>query len=353
MTLRPEGTAPAMRAFIEEGMHQKPLCHKLFYIGPMFRYERPQAGRFRQHHQFGVEAIGISNYTQDVEVIDMLCEFYRRLGISKLEVLVNTVGTPLCRERYTQALRGYLEPLTDHLSADSKVRLHKNPLRILDSKDPEDQKVLESAPKLFDSLCDAAKEHFHQVCTLLQSLGIPIHISPKLVRGLDYYNGTVFEIVSTALGAQNTMGAGGRYDGLIKMLGGPDLPSFGCATGLERVLQVMNAQAIGFPQPPAPLAFFIGLGSTATNACFSLLSQLRHLGITAEMDLSGKKIQHGLKKAHLMKATFAIIIGEEELAQNKVQIKTMATQETQLLSMEEVRDKLLCLAHTPIDRNVS
>ncbi len=351
MTLRPEGTAPAMRAFVEHQMHQKSGVCKLFYIGPMFRYERPQAGRFRQHHQFGIEAIGISTAEQDVEIIDLLCTLYTRLGLKNLKVLINTVGTAACRERYAKVLKDYLGVHMDSLSEESKVRFHKNPLRILDSKDPQDQMLTQNAPQLFDSLSEEAKERFNKTCLLLKHLDISFDITPKLVRGLDYYNGTVFEVISSSLGAHNTVGAGGRYDGLIEAIGGPKLPSIGCATGIERVLQVMEAESAPFPHPEPPIAFFIGLGESAMKRCFDLLCTLRHKKVAVEMDLGGKKIQQGLKRASQMQALYAVIIGEEEIAQHSAQLKNMRTQEMTLVPLESLADKLLSIAHTVINRN--
>ncbi len=208
MTLRPEGTAPVMRSFVEHRLYNTGAVHKLFYIGPMFRYERPQAGRYRQHHQFGAEAVGIGTPEQDVEVIDLLCEVYRRLGLKDLKVLINNIGDTESREAYLLSLKNYLEPHLEELSKDSQARFTKNILRILDSKDPNDQKILENAPSILDHLNEECKTHFEKVCRLLEKLNIAYEINPKLVRGLDYYNKTVFEITSTSLGSQNSVGGG-------------------------------------------------------------------------------------------------------------------------------------------------
>ena len=244
LSLRPEGTAPAMRAFIEKNLAQQSPLHKFFYIAPMFRYERSQAGRYRQHHQFGVEAIGSPLPYQDAEIIHLLWTLYSRLGLKGLTLHLNSIGSEEARVNFRHALKMYLRPHLEELSPESQERYETNPLRILDSKDPKDQKWIHHAPHLLDYLDEASKSHFAQVCGLLDQIGIPFQINHRLVRGLDYYNNTVFEITSSELGAQNSLGGGGRYDGLLKTLGGPDLPAFGFGAGLERIIQTMLAQNV-------------------------------------------------------------------------------------------------------------
>lgn len=253
MTLRPEGTAPVMRAFIEKQMAQFSYCNKLFYTGPMLRYERQQAGRYRQFYQFGAEIVGLPSAQLDVEIIDFLYTLFQRLGLSELTIHINSIGNRECRANYREALLEYLHPFKDKLSEDSQRRLEKNPLRILDSKDPVDQTIVANAPLLKDYLEEDSREHFQEVQKWLKILKIPFIVSEKLVRGLDYYNRTVFEVVSGNLGAQNTIAAGGRYDYLLKDLGGPDLPAVGFAVGLERILQTMMAQKCSFPHKSVPL----------------------------------------------------------------------------------------------------
>ena len=323
MTLRPEGTAPMIRAYVEKHLNHLPGLSKFYYIGPMFRYERPQAGRYRQHHQFGAEAIGVGSPEQDVELIDLLCEMYRRLGLKKLVVHLNSVGDESSRVSYREALKTFLEPHFETLSDESKVRFTKNILRILDSKDPHDKKVLEGAPLLVNYLSDEAKDHFEKVKALLKLSGIAYEIDPKLVRGLDYYNKTVFEVMSEGLGAHNTIGAGGRYDGLVEALGGPALPSVGFATGIERVLQIMEHEKVTFPAPVHPDLFFVPMGEKGLEVCFQKSLQLRHLGWNVEIDLSGKKIQHGLQLASTLHATFCIVVGDDELAKKQIEVKDM------------------------------
>ncbi|NGX39661.1 MAG: Histidine--tRNA ligase [Chlamydiae bacterium] len=336
MTLRPEGTASVMRAFIEKHLDQQKGVHKLYYIGPMFRYERPQAGRFRQHHQFGVEAIGDGSAEQDVEVIDLLCEFYRKLGLEKLTVMLNSVGDVSSRERYRKALRTFLQPKFEDLSAESKVRFEKNVLRILDSKNGEDQKLLEGAPSILDFLSEEAKEHFDRVQSLLKNLKIDYVINPKLVRGLDYYSKTVFEVTAGELGAHNSIGAGGRFDGLSSLLGGPDLPSIGFATGLERVIQTMIGQNVPMPSPLGPLLYFIPLGDAAKEFCLEQVYALRHEGIPTEIDLREKKVGASIERASSIGARFVVVFGEEEMLSKNLVIKELDTREEFSLSLDQL-----------------
>lgn len=328
MSLRPEGTAPVIRAFIEHQMSQAAPIHKLFYIAPMFRYERSQAGRYRQHHQFGAEAIGNSSPEQDVELIDLLYTVYQRLGLKNLQLCINSLGDPACRRAYRDALQNYLQNFKDQLSQDSQNRLQVNPLRILDSKDPKDRKILESAPSLPNFLSSESRDHFQAVQKLLDQLKIPYTVSPQLVRGLDYYNRTVFEIIAGELGAQNSIGGGGRYDGLMKLLGGPDLPTIGFGTGLERVIQTLLKQNVPVKPAPRPTLFLIPIGDEANKYCFSLLHDLRQHGIATFMDFSGKKVGKSMQLANQMQARYVAVIGEEELRKQEVDLKDMSTGET-------------------------
>ncbi|MEM8727286.1 MAG: histidine--tRNA ligase [Chlamydiota bacterium] len=239
MTLRPEGTASVMRAFAQNSLHRLGSHHKFFYIGPFFRYDRPQAGRFRQFHQFGIEVVGNGEPDQDFEVIELLYRLFCRLGLKNLTVLVNSLGDRRCRENYQQALLVFLKPHFEALSLESQRRFTKNPLRILDSKDEKERALLKNAPSILDFLSDASRRHFNSLCEYLTADAIPFQITSRLVRGLDYYNHTVFEITSDSPKRQNTIGAGGRYDGLLPVVGGPDLPCIGFSTGIERILQAM------------------------------------------------------------------------------------------------------------------
>ena len=334
MSLRPEGTAPVIRAFIEHQMQQQSSIHKLFYIAPMFRYERSQAGRYRQHHQFGAEAIGNNSPEQDVELIDMLYTLYNRLGLKNLELCLNSIGNTASRLAFRTALQNFLRPHLNELSTDSKARFEGNPLRILDSKDPVDRKILVDAPSILDFLDSESKDHFEMVKKRLEQLNIPFVISSQLVRGLDYYNKTVFEITAGELGAQNSIGGGGRYDGLMKQLGGPDLPTIGFGTGIERIIQTIIKQQAPVPSPPSPYIFLIALGEEATSCCFTLLHDLRLKGISAAMDFSGRKLNKLMQQADDMKAKFVVVIGENEMRTQEIALKDMATGESIMTSIQ-------------------
>ncbi|MFY7843138.1 MAG: histidine--tRNA ligase [Rhabdochlamydiaceae bacterium] len=338
LTLRPEGTAAVMRAFVEHQLQQKGAVHKLFYIGPMFRYERPQSGRYRQHHQFGAEVIGISGPEQDAETIDFLCEVYRRLGLKNFKVLINSLGDQESRESYLKSLRAYLLPYLPQLSSDSQYRFEKNILRILDSKDEQDRKILEGAPKFQNHLNEDCLNHFLSVQKLLTQLNIEFEINSNLVRGLDYYNKTVFEVVAEGLGSQISIGGGGRYDGMISSFGGPPLPTFGFGTGMERLLKTMIHEDIKFPTPPRPFIYLIGLGEGFTEV-FRLSSVLRKNQIPCDLDLSPKKLQNSLQKAFNSLAEYIVIIGSEEIANQKIQIKHASSKKTLDVSFAEFINK--------------
>lgn len=325
LSLRPEGTAPVMRAFIEHQLHQTNPVQKLFYIASMFRYERAQAGRYRQHHQFGAEAIGNGSPEQDAEMIDLLYTLYQRLGLQNLTLFINSIGDSASRQAFRLALKSYLAPHASLLSPDSQTRLEVNPLRILDSKDPRDRDIVTHAPSILDFLSEEARTHFEDLKHLLTLLRIPYQVNPLLVRGLDYYNKTVFEVVAGELGAQNSIGGGGRYDGLIADLGGPDLPSIGFGTGIERMLQTMINQNVSMPHPPHPTLFLIALGERAKKTCFELLHNLRQQGIPSQMDFSGRKVGKILQYADQIGASYVAVIGDHELDAQEAEIKEMAT----------------------------
>jgi histidyl-tRNA synthetase len=336
ISLRPEGTSSVIRSFVENNLSNFGSVHKFFYLGPMFRYERPQSGRYRQHHQFGVEAIGVAAPEQDAEAIDLLLTIYRRLGIRGLKVHLNTVGDPESRQAFRTALIDFLRPSLAELSSDSQVRFEKNPLRILDSKDPKDKEIIREAPSILDYLTDAARDHFEAVCGALKSLGIDYKIDPKIVRGLDYYNKTVFEVLSENLGAQSTIGGGGRYDGLIGSFGGPDLPAVGWATGLERILQVMIAQGVKLPKRERPALYLIPLGAEERIKCLQLVTECRHSGIPAGIELNSQKIQTAMQNAVRLEAKYSAVIGSDEMEKGAVQLKAMATRESQEVRFENL-----------------
>ncbi len=340
LTLRPEGTAPVMRAFIEKSLDQMGGIHKFFYLSPMFRYERQQAGRYRQHHQFGVESIGIRSPLQDVECIDLLYTLFERLGLKGLTLHLNSIGSNASRKEFRHALKSYLHPFFDELSVDSKERYHSNPLRILDSKNPHDKKLLQEAPTILDFLDSDSKIHFDGVCQALDSLEIPYTINPLLVRGLDYYTDTVFEITAEQLGAQNSLGGGGRYDGLIKELGGPDLPAFGFGAGLERIIQTMLAQKVSLPSPYHPKLYLIPLGEEAKTFCFSLTHKLRKEHLYVEVDMSGKKLKNAMRLADNLKAQFVAVVGDEELKNKTFKLKEMHSGKEESIPLNQLAQRL-------------
>lgn len=340
LSLRPEGTAPAMRAFIEHQMHQHAPIQKLFYIAPMFRYERSQAGRYRQHHQFGVEVVGSHSPIQDVETIDLLYNVYKELGLKNLTLYLNSIGGPESRSAFRQALKDYLTPFRSELSEISQTRFEQNPLRILDSKDPKDREIVANAPSILDFLNTEDLAHFEEVKKLLQQIGIPFQINKFLVRGLDYYNKTVFEIVAGELGAQNSIGGGGRYDGLLETMGGLNLPAFGFGTGIERILQTMINQGVALPKAPHPLIYLIPMGEEAQHYCFTLIHEMRSAGISAEMDLGHKKVGKSFQTADQMGAIYCTVIGDQEMESKTVELKELATGIKTSVALQELISNL-------------
>ena len=340
MSLRPEGTASVLRAFVEHHFHAQSPIHKLFYMGPMFRYERAQAGRYRQFHQFGAEAIGNGTPEQDVEMIDLVCSIYKELGLKNLKIYLNSIGDTESRTAFRKALQEHLRPSLTKLSEDSQKRFELNPLRILDSKNPVDQELLVGAPSILDFLNASSDAHFKKVRHLLDDLQLDYEVNPRLVRGLDYYVETVFEIVSGELGAQNSIGGGGRYDGLLKQLGGPDLPCIGFATGIERIILTLLKQEIAVPKPAGPVLFLIGLDDESRKVCFRLLHQLRQKGIPAEMDFSNRKLPKIMQYANGIGAQKVVVIGENELKENIVEIKDMASGTTQKTPIHDLSNFL-------------
>ncbi len=333
LALRPEGTAPAMRALIE---HHLPMPQKLFYIAPMFRYERSQAGRYRQHHQFGAEAVGHATSEQDGEIIDFLYSVYQRLGLKKLSLNINTLGDAKARSDFRQALITYLTPHLSSLSTESQNRLTVNPLRILDSKDPRDRLLVAQAPSILDFIDSYARDRFESLLQLLNLLKIPYQINPLLVRGLDYYNQMVFEVVAGELGAQNSVGGGGRYDGLLGTLGGQDTPAVGFGTGIERIIQTMLQQQVQLPEVVHPQIFLIGLGNAAKQFCYQLLHELRQNNIVAQMDFSDKKIGKILTYANQQQVEYVAIIGDNEINANEINLKEMKSGHQTTLPLSEV-----------------
>ncbi|MDS3861132.1 histidine--tRNA ligase [Thermosynechococcaceae cyanobacterium BACA0444] len=334
LTLRPEGTASVVRAYIEHGFQAQGGIQRLWYTGPMFRYERPQAGRYRQFHQLGVEVLGTHSPRADAEVIALGLDILKALGLGDVTLMLNSVGSREDRQRYRQALVDYLTPFRDELDPDSQTRLERNPLRILDSKDPKTQAIAQDAPQLLAYLAPASAEHFEQVQQYLTDLGITYTINPCLVRGLDYYTHTAFEFQQLDLNQEATVCGGGRYDHLVSELGGPETPAVGWAMGLERLILLLQAQQVA---PEIHLDFYVvAKGDTAERQALKLAQQLRHLEFAVEQDLSGSAFGKQMKRADRSGAKLCLIIGETEATQQTVQVKALRTSEQTLISQAKL-----------------
>ncbi len=327
LALRPEGTAGVNRAVIENGLINGALPVKLSYAISCFRAEKPQAGRMREFHQLGMELFGASSPSADAEVIAFVDEFFRLLGIRNISLEINSIGCKECRKNYHAALKSYFEARKDRLCDTCLERLDKNPLRILDCKNPDCKEVAKDAPVVLDYLCDDCRAHFEGLKKRLDALGVPYTVNPRIVRGLDYYVRTVFEFVSSDLGAQSTVCGGGRYDGLIKSLGGPDQPGIGYAMGVERLLMVMKAQGIEIPAPPACDLYIGSIGEEASVEALRLCGILRGEGFSAECDIVGRSVKAQMKYADKIGARFSMVLGDNELAEKKATVKNMATGE--------------------------
>ena len=330
LTLRPEGTAGVIRSFIEHNLRNDPTCKKLYYIGPMFRHERPQAGRFRQFHQFGVELIGTTSPLADVEVISLLWRYFSELQLPGLTLEMNSLGETSDRQLYKENLVAFLKPKVGQLCSNCLRRIDTNPLRILDCKVPQCQTLTEDAPQLIDFLGQTSKKHFEQVLAGLDALSIPYILNRRLVRGLDYYSMTTFEVSCSALGAQNAIGAGGRYDGLFEVLGGKPTPAIGYAIGLERVL-------LALPESMTPSKkswFFIaGFGSLGSQAGLTLLNDLRSQGIIADTDHNASTLKTLLRSADRLSAPYVVILGDDEVTRNELILRNMKTKEQESIPL--------------------
>ena len=338
ITLRPEGTAPVVRSYVENKLFapevQKPV--KVYYIGSMFRYERPQAGRLREFHQLGVECFGSKNPATDVETIAMAYQLFNTLGIKDVTLHLNSLGNTESRLAYRQALIDYLTPMRDSLSKDSQRRLDENPLRVLDSKEKEDKVAVENAPSILDYLDEESQAHFDEVRTMLDSLNIPYVIDTNMVRGLDYYNHTIFEFITTIDKSELTICAGGRYDSLVEYFGGPETAGFGFGLGLERLLLVLDKQGIELPVEENLDVYIAVLGSGANGKALELVQAIRYQGFKAERDYLGRKIKAQFKSADTFKAKTVITLGESEVESGQVNVKNNATREEVTVSFEEL-----------------
>ena len=328
ITLKPEGTAGTVRSFIENGLFSGVLPLKMFYITPAFRYERPQAGRLREFHQFGVEIFGAKGAETDAEAIIIASTLLKRLGVS-VQLKINSIGCPECRKRYNEALKGFFAPHLESLCYDCKTRFEKNPLRLLDCKEEACKKINADAPSILDYLCEDCDKHFALVKDYLDIAGVEYEIDERIVRGLDYYTRTVFEFVASGIGAQGTVCAGGRYDGLIEELGGKSAPAVGFAAGIERLLIVMEQSGVEIPAPKSPTVYFAGMDTESRKQCFRLCSALRAAGISAEIDQMERSVKAQFKYADKLGVRYVAVIGESELADGSMNVKNMATGESE------------------------
>lgn len=327
VTLRPEGTAGAARAVLEHALTNEGLPIKAYYLTSCYRYEKPQAGRLREFHQFGIEEYGTSSPLADAEVISLADSIFKRLQIKNLHLEINSIGCPECRPKYNQALKEYFSQFKDKLCGNCLNRLEKNPMRLIDCKVPSCSEIAKDAPSILDYLCEECDSHFNSVKTYLTTAGIDYKVNPTIVRGLDYYTKTVFEFVSDAIGSQGTVCGGGRYDGLVEELGGQHLPSLGYAMGLERLLMVMENQGIEIPAPEPCALYIAGLGDKAQVKAFELIGAVRSCGLSAETDVVGRGLRAQMKYADKIGARFSMVIGDNELDENKAKVKNMTTGE--------------------------
>lgn len=332
LTLRPEATASVIRSYLEHHLHQAEALSKLYTMGPMFRRERPQKGRYRQFHQVNVEFLGSEDPRLDGELIFMLLHFLRELGLPDLRLELNSLGCPACRPAFRERIREFLDTRKDGLCEDCRRRLDTNPLRVFDCKSEECRAQIDGAPLILDSLCGECSLHFTDLRRYLETLGVPFDINGRMVRGLDYYRRTAFEVTSTALGAQNAVAGGGRYDGLAEQLGGPDIPGIGFAIGLERLISLMPA-GIGDGND-TPLLFIASLGRDAQEFAYVLSMSLKKEGIPTEMDFSGKGLKSQMKRSNRLGCRFTLIIGDEELTRKQAELRDMKAGTQKTLSLD-------------------
>ena len=336
ITLRPENTASAVRAYLQNKLFADKSLVKLFYIGSMFRYDRPQAGRLREFHQFGVEALGEKNPAVDAEVILLAVDFLHSLGLNDLKLKINTVGCPKCRPVYRQKLQHFFSEVVDELCHDCQTRLNKNPMRILDCKVDGGKEFMEEAPKIKDCLCDDCREHFKSLQNLLNAANVDFTVDERLVRGLDYYTNTAFEIQYAPLGAQSAIAGGGRYDGLIKEIGGTPTPAVGFAAGLERILVALELQNLLPTTENRIDTFIVAVGDEAETFAFELLTKIRRAGLTATMDFAKRSMKAQMKQAGKSNARFALIIGEDEVKNKTVTVKNLETSDQNTMASNEI-----------------
>ena len=340
ITLKPEGTSPAVRAFIESNLYAETQPTKIFYDTPCYRYEKPQAGRLREFHQFGIENFGTPSMMADAEIIALGHDFLKRMGIEDVELHISSVGCRKCRPVYRKVLQDYLRPKYDCLCETCKSRFDKNPMRILDCKSPEDKEAVKDAPMMIDYLCEDCSRDFEDLKSYLDAMGIEYVVDPSIVRGLDYYTKTAFEFITTKIGAQGTVCGGGRYDHLIEEVGGPDMPGVGFGLGKERLLLLMEACGHDFGAAPAPQIFLAWIGDEAKLYALKLLHELRGKGIRADMDTRERNLKGQMKYANKLGAEYTAVIGGDEVASGEITLKNMSTSEQTKVRREDLADAL-------------
>lgn len=338
LTLRPEGTAPAIRAYVQHSLGASLPVAKLYYIGRAFRYERPQAGRYREHTQLGVEAIGSIDPALDAEVISLAARFFTTVGVKEFQLKLNSIGCPKCRPDYRKALMEFASGEVEKLCPTCVLRYEQNPLRMLDCKVPECKAILASAPKMVDYLCEECSEHFAKVQTYLRAMNTDFVLDPTLVRGFDYYTKTAFEFVSGELGAQNAIGGGGRYDNLVEEIGGQSTPAIGFGLGLDRLALTLEAMGVEVPDNSGISTFVAGLGEAGHEAAVKTVFGLRGSGVAADMDYTGRSLKAQMKVADKLKARFVVILGEDEIAQGVAALRDMKTSEQQKVPLDQLAE---------------
>ncbi len=341
ITLKPEGTSPVVRAFTEHKLYAGVQPNKFYYNIPCFRYEKPQSGRLREFHQFGIETFGTMDMMADAECISLGYDFLQEMGITDVELRINSVGCPECRKKHREALREFLKPKYDELCDTCKDRFDRNPMRIIDCKSPICQELVAFAPMMFDYLCDECRDAFEHLKANLDAMGIEYVVDPGIVRGLDYYTKTAFEFVTTKIGAQGTVCGGGRYDKLVEEVGGPSTPGVGFGLGKERLLLTMEACGVEIPEPSGADVFIAVMGDEAKAAGLKLMRELRKQGIAVQMDIMGRNIKNQFKYANRINARKTVVIGQDELEKNSFAIKDMATSQQVNVPMESIVEELM------------
>lgn len=341
ITLRPEGTAGVIRAFLEHGLFNEPLPQKMCYLTSCYRYEKPQAGRLREFHQFGIECVGTASPAADAEVIALANDVFTFLDVKNLQLEINSIGCPECRKEYHKALKEYFEKYKGDLCETCLGRLDRNPMRILDCKSPVCGEIAKNAPTVLQFLCDDCKDHFDKTKLYLDAMGIEYKVNPTIVRGLDYYTRTVFEFVSNEIGAQGTVCGGGRYDGLCEELGGAHTPALGFGMGIERLMLLMEAQNIPFPADKPCSIYIASMGDKASLKAAEIVSQLRAEGVNAQFDVVGRSVKAQMKFANKLGAEYTMVLGDTEIDENKASLKNMQTGETTEVQLDDFVDNFM------------